>query len=366
MTEYEQYKQGQKLYKTIVILSIICALLIFCAAGLYIYTSYLRNIQNNQAIPTVVQAVSPGFRQDEQPLLHRLFSDTEISTQHALPIVSICWDFGIFYDPITDKITLPSGVSVMSAEYNPAFYIHEITLSGAYLPRRHRLFLAYSSLIVSITQGGNTLTIRTQHPATVNICPDNSYLQLISKREIYHTIVIIDSGHGGLDTGANNVLGRNAPSESEIVLAITQKLLYVFDEPGILLIPTRTTNVHVDNSDRYRLANRVADYFISIHANACRRDRNSQGTLTLYGNAPGSAELAYALQTALVDALGTRDRGTEHAPEFRILRGSNVPVALLELMFMSNPTEAQRLSDPYTQMQIARTLANVISGLKAR
>ena len=362
MTAYKNFNQEKKLFKMTIILAVACVVLTFCAVGLNLYVRHLRH---TQTIPAVMQVENPSFNSNGRAFLYESLVNLQSRTspRPTSPVISLCWNSGILYDPTTNKITLPYGVSILSTEHNPAYYIHKITLDGAYLPPLNRLFMVYSTLVINIAQGGDTLNIRTRHGAIVRSCLEGRYLQLVNLQDIYHTIVVIDPGHGGIDTGARNVLGRNAPNESEIVLAISQKLLEIFDEPGILLIPTRTTDIHVDNGARYRLANRVADYFISIHANACDRSRNSQGTLILYGSAEGSAELAYAFQNALVDALGSRDRGTEHSTDFRILNGANVPVALLELLFLSNPAEAERLGDPGTQMLIAQTMANVIRGL---
>jgi N-acetylmuramoyl-L-alanine amidase len=372
MYEYEQLKQEQKFFTIIFALSIVCAALIFLAAGLNIYVLYMRG---GRAVPVVLQGETetpPIYVKEiveaEQELCLQSFLSAIIPSASVpeRPLVALCWEADIFYDPITDTINLPPGVSVTSVSHNPAYYIHEIILDGVNLPRLNRLFMVYSRLLINIEQNGNTLNIRTRHGAAVQISPEGDYFRLVNLRDIYHTIVLIDPGHGGIDTGARNVLGRNFPQESEIVLAISQKLFEIFDEPGILLIPTRTEDVAVDNGVRFHLANRVADYFISIHANACNRSRNSRGTLTLYGRARGSAQLAYTLQNALAVALGSQNRGTEFSSEFRILNGSNVPVALLELLFMSNPDEARRLSDPATQTLIARTIADVIKGLEAR
>ncbi|MCL2285268.1 MAG: N-acetylmuramoyl-L-alanine amidase [Firmicutes bacterium] len=360
MTEYNKTKQELNLHKVTTILTIACIVLVFCATGLNLYAGYLRHSQTGTTAVAVI-----SFTQDGQPLSQYYVSTEALFVTHTpvRPIIALCGYSGIFYDPITDIITLPYGVTVASTWHNSAYYIHEITLEGVHLLRRNRLFWAYSDLLINIRQEGDTLNIRTQDSAALRYCTEGGYIQFVNLRDIYHTIVVIDPGHGGLDTGADNVLGRNAPKESEVVLAISQKLLDIFDEPGILLVPTRTEDVSVNNGDRYSLANRIGDYFVSIHANACDISRSSGGTLTLYGQAPGSAELAYAFQSALVNALGSRDRGTEFSTGFRILNGSNVPVVLLELLFLSNPTEAERLGDSHTQMLIARTIADVIKGL---
>jgi len=270
----------------------------------------------------------------------------------------ICHATGLYYNPIASKIPLPSGVSVAYISHNTGYYKHTVTLEGVYMARRFRMLISHSQQAIAVSQSGHILTIHTRPGITLHYC--YAYIRLINLREIYHTIIVIDPGHGGIDSGALNVLGRDAPSEADIVLEISQKLLNIFDEPGVLLIPTRTTDVAVYPSDRYTPANKIADFFISIHTNAYDRSRLADGMLTLYGNAPGSAELAYAFQTALVDALGSRDRGTEHSPAIRVLRRSIVPSILLEIMFLSNPQEAVRLSDPDIQLLIAHTLAETI------
>ena len=273
-------------------------------------------------------------------------------------IVMLCETNRIFFEVESNKLALPYGISVASITQDAAFYTHEIILDGVDLPTQSHSLLNESPLVVSIEQRGGTIRIRTRPGAYINTTDE--YIQLTNIHDVYHTIFVLDAGHGGRDPGAINVLGRNEQQEADIVLAILHKVLGIFDEPGVLIIPTRTEDVFVDNGDRYRLANRVADYFISIHTNADARSRTARGTLTLYGNAKGSAELAQRLQDALVDVLGSRDRGIEHS-QFRILRGSVVPVALLELLFLSTPEEARRLSDADTQMSIAQTIADVMA-----
>lgn len=279
--------------------------------------------------------------------------------------IPICENAGIYFDVATYHIILPE-VQITSIESNLAYYIHVITFDGLYIEtRRTQLFLNHSSLIINVSKGGNTLIIRTGYGVRPEYLLGEGYgtIQFTHLRDIYNTIIVIDPGHGGMDTGARNVLGGDAPRESEIVLAISQKLLYLFNDPGVLLIPTRISNIYTSTSARYSLANKVADYFISIHTNADGDSNMSQGMLTLYGGAPGSAELAQAFQDALVYALDGRDRGISYAPEIRVLRNSVVPAVLLELLFLSNHEEAARLADPEVQMLIAQTIVEVIYSL---
>ena len=358
---YQEFAEKEKLRKIIFPLVIACVVVALLSAGLNFYVSQM-------APPEVIPVVAPV--QEMQPVVAsstvlELFSNFQ---QPQTRLIPLCWDAGIFYDPITRRIPLPYGVDVVSVTQNVAYYIHEIELSGVYLPRKTRWLMYASPFLLNINQYGNRLSLRTRGPvvATYFNNGEYSYIRLVNLSDIYHTIVVIDPGHGGHDTGARNVLGAARPQEADIVLAISQKLLEYFDEPGVLLIPTRTTDEFVELHDRHHIANRAADYFISIHTNADSRSRHSRGMLTLYGDAPGSEELAYKLQTAMVDALGARDRGISHAPEFSILRNSIVPVALLELLFLSNSEDAARMSDPDTQFLVAQTIAEVIRELSRK
>ncbi|MCL2216564.1 MAG: N-acetylmuramoyl-L-alanine amidase [Defluviitaleaceae bacterium] len=335
-------------------MAILCVIAVALAAAMFFYD---RNFDNAYAVPALAVA------EDEltAPEADGVFSRDSHERVEALPpLIPMYWGAGVFFDPAKYKIILPEGVRVTDISYNFFRYIFEITLEGIDLPPRPFPLMTMGILPMGITQDGDRIIIRTRRGAFARYGP--GYVQIIDPREAYHTIVVIDPGHGGIDTGAPSA-NPGAPSESEINLAITLTLLEIFDEPGVLLFPIRTTDVFIGNSYRYRLANKIGDYFISIHCNADIASRLSRGTLTLYGQAPGSRELAYTLQTALVDTLESQDRGIHYGGQFRILNGSQIPVALLELLFISNPQEATRLADPDTQRLIAQTLADVIAEL---
>ena len=80
------------------------------------------------------------------------------------------------------------------------------------------------------------------------------------------SVVVLDAGHGGHDSGA---LGKKS-KEKEIVLAITLKVgKYIEDNiPGVKVIYTRKKDEFIELHERANIANRnQADLFISIHAN---------------------------------------------------------------------------------------------------
>ncbi|MCL2225301.1 MAG: N-acetylmuramoyl-L-alanine amidase [Defluviitaleaceae bacterium] len=285
------------------------------------------------------------------------------SAQSILPVVPLSWGDGIFFDAYSGKITFPHELNA-TVDYIYHRRRQTVSFEGADFSRRFSSLSRYDILPMHILREGESFTFFNRYGAFVEYgeTAAHSYIKLVDPRERYHTIVIIDAGHGGRDPGAPSV-HRNAPYEAEIVLTISQKLLEIFYQPGVLLIPTRTCDYFLSTAARARIANAIGDYFISIHCNACSASPRSRGTLTLYGTAEGSAEIAEKFQTALIAALQSQDRGTRYAPEFRILRESQIPVVILELLFLSNPEEATRLADPATQFLIAQTIAETIENL---
>jgi len=347
--------------------------------------NYIKNApKSKKTVKVIIVAISSMFV--IMPFVFTIFSKSQIRTQDYTPVIvdislenqneteddtlllpvliPIHEATGIFYNAEYSKIILPPDVKVISQERNHLFTLYTITLEGVDLPWGILHMLGYSQRVGLISHRGDTLTIRAFQTSLLEYGQTTyyNYLQVINPREHYHTIIIIDPGHGGHDPGAPSGLGVEYPNESEVNLAITLKLLEIYNTSGVLLLPTRTTDTSVPVRYRDRLANAVGDYFISIHANG-DTNRLSQGTLTLYGSAEGSRELAQALQNELVKVLESRDRGVLYSPAHRILRESNIPVALLEILFISNPDEATRLKNPETQMLIAESIAYVIDTL---
>lgn len=87
------------------------------------------------------------------------------------------------------------------------------------------------------------------------------------------------------------------------------------------------------------------DYFISLHCNAST-DFKANGVETLIPATGGKADIiASSVQAELVRVLGLRDRGVKLRPELYVLRNTTMPSILIEVAFISNPTEEKRLGD---------------------
>lgn len=213
--------------------------------------------------------------------------------------------------------------------------------------------------------------------------------------------IVIDPGHGGKDTGA---VGGNGLTERDLTMAVAKRLAAELRARGYAVRLTRQDGEGRALTDRTAIANRLeARLFVSLHANASTfssvkgaetyymslddtasdeaaaatakleneageaTDERSDLDLILWDLAQTSAlnesaEVAVAVQTRLNALLGLRDRGVKQAP-FVVLTGATMPAILVEVGFLSNPSEASRLAQPEHQQALARAIATGIETL---
>ncbi|MGA8921543.1 MAG: N-acetylmuramoyl-L-alanine amidase, partial [Candidatus Dormiibacterota bacterium] len=216
--------------------------------------------------------------------------------------------------------------------------------------------------------------------------------------------VFIDAGHGGLDPGVVGSAGGKQVLEKDATLAVATRLSALLRADGYGVVMARTQDSSVTklaasdsitgaltNSAEHRdLVTRVAcanasnaSVLVSIHFDGFS-DPSVGGTETFYDSvrpfAASSKRLAADLQAGLVAGLGTSDRGvwtddqlaapalTSSGASYGhlIMLGpasagwvdapSQMPGALVEPLFMTNPTEAQIASDPGGQQRIAQAM----------
>lgn len=180
-------------------------------------------------------------------------------------------------------------------------------------------------------------------------------------------IVVLDAGHGGFDPGA---CGKTL-QEKDVNLAITKRVGDLLEQKGITVVYTREVDNFVGLEERSHMANQLnASLFVSIHNNASERSSIS-GTET-YFYAPASnpdlfaqrderIRLATAIQTELVSRLSRIDRGVKES-NLSVLRNTLMPSALVEVAFISNPTEEALLQ---SQDFVSRAALGIGNGIVA-
>ncbi len=179
-------------------------------------------------------------------------------------------------------------------------------------------------------------------------------------------IMVIDPGHGGIDTGA---VGVNGVFEKDIVLSIAKKIdslnANLFDDRFEIYL-TRYRDTLISLSDRSELAKKLnADIFISIHCNKAI-NRTASGTEVFIHpkselQAEESAYLGFTIQKGLANVLGIKNRDVKFG-NFQVLRDNHnsSAVILLELGFLSQTDEAIYLSQEESQNAIALVILQSI------
>ena len=176
--------------------------------------------------------------------------------------------------------------------------------------------------------------------------------------------IIIDPGHGGSNPGAV----ANGFRESDNNLAVGLKLKDKLVNSGAKVIMTRSADRKVDPGSStlsQELAARVkiaeennADIFISLHSNSSENS-SIDGAMTFYqtGQERRSQGLAQAIQKDMIKATGARDKGVQ-TESFHVIRNTTMPSVLVEMGFVSNPAEAELLSDNAYRNKMAQGIYN--------
>jgi N-acetylmuramoyl-L-alanine amidase len=213
--------------------------------------------------------------------------------------------------------------------------------------------------------------------------------------------VIIDAGHGGDDKGARGPRGR---LEKDVVLDVARRLALDLRARGLRVVMTRKGDTFVPLEERTNIANDArGDLFVSIHANAARDGdvrgsetfflslnasddsarqvamreneafRGSAGVMTGDGDPllaimrdlidnqhmQESSEFAQIAQSRLAEIEPARSRGVKQAP-FVVLMGVQMPASLVEIGFMTHPSEEKMLASAPGQTRIVAALVNAV------
>jgi len=170
--------------------------------------------------------------------------------------------------------------------------------------------------------------------------------------------VFIDPGHGGGDSGAV----QNGYLEKNVNLSISLKVKGILEANGYRVIMRRTNDSGMSMDDIISTANASgANLFVSIHSNSAFNPA-VQGIETYWSasnTAGGSSQLATAIHNAVVQASGRPGRVLRSA-EFKVIKYTNMPAALVEAAFLSNPDEAKLLNSEDYQNRVAQGIVNGI------
>ena len=193
----------------------------------------------------------------------------------------------------------------------------------------------------------------------------------------YTKVIFIDPGHGGRDSGAfyYNI------AEKDLNMQVYKKLRKELEGLGYTVLTSRESDVYVDFvTERSKMVNKTnADMFISIHFNATSNSASNVSGIQTYSyeqnpdyptkinsqwhNHPDriseSNRLAAAIHSSLLAETGAKNAGLLHG-SFAVLRETNKPAVLLELGYMSNFDENQRIRNDAYQNKLVKGIVKGI------
>ncbi|MFC4453192.1 N-acetylmuramoyl-L-alanine amidase [Deinococcus sonorensis] len=245
--------------------------------------------------------------------------------------------------------------------------------------------------------------VATRPPTTATVKP-------ASTAQKPRLTVVIDPGHGGVDSG----MASTWVTEKQVTLDVGLRVRAYLEAHGVKVIMTRDrdTQLSRDKQTDLEMRSRLAkagtvNAYISIHVNA--GNSAAQGIETYYfGSSLGSsnrslavsengggnvgetltrqasstaqnlvgdllsqaklafsANLARSVQSALIGSTSAVNRGV-HSDAFYVIRNPTVPAILTEIGFGSNPAEGARLAQPAYRDRVAVAIARgILSFLKA-
>ena len=196
-------------------------------------------------------------------------------------------------------------------------------------------------------------------------------------------VVCLDPGHGITSESKSEAVsplsGETKPAyvsgasgeyqtEEELNLAVAKYVKIRLEKRGATVVMTRETHeAAVSNIERAQIANDAeADLCIRIHADGAEgSSAHGISTLIPAGSLLGTPEIAepsreaaVCIQNALVKATGAQDRGLVERSDLTGFNWSEVPVVLVEMGFLSNPEEDQKLSTEKYRKQVADGIAD--------
>ena len=186
--------------------------------------------------------------------------------------------------------------------------------------------------------------------------------------------IFLDPGHGGSDPGAIS----GGVREKDLTLSVYNKVSSKLASLGYTVLTSRNVDKDVDLVDRADQANKAnADMLLSIHFNAGGRGI-ARGIETYYYQAQAdrvpkinkenhnnperlekSRKLANKVQQNLLYQTGANDRGVKRA-SFTVLRETSIPSILVELGFIDNPEERNKIKTNEYQERLANGIVDGI------
>lgn len=323
-----------------IILSAILMVLIALLLYRFLYAAHSNTAQSEAAATASVSGTLP---------LESASAPASASTPAVDVWLNINTD--LYQDPSSDSTvlaSLPRGTKLQKVE-NEGTWVHVIVgdQSG---------YVILSALSSSeIATNGHIVVLDPGHQIPV----DNATEPLGPGSDVMKAKVA--TGTHGTTTGV---------PEYELTMTICQQLRTELENRGYIVYLTHESNdEYISNIDRAEFANnKHADIFVRIHADGSL-DSNAYGASALFptvdnpwvGSLSGESErLSTDILTAYCDSTGMSNRGNSPRDDMTGFNWATMPMTLLEMGFMTNPTDDVNMENTDYQVNMVQGIANGI------
>ena len=186
----------------------------------------------------------------------------------------------------------------------------------------------------------------------------NKGLELIVRRQpqdldLTKMVIAIDAGHGGTNSGADGI--RTKVKEKNATLLFAKELEKHLRDAGIEnVIMTRQNDTSFDNKDRILwLQSQLPHVLISLHLNSSGNTQ-VKGTSTYYKHV-GFRPLTQTILARMLE-LGLNEFGNIGSFNFALSQPTEFPSCLVEIAFLSNLDDEQKIINPAFQKDVAKKI----------
>ena len=239
--------------------------------------------------------------------------------------------------------------------------------------------------IATITEDGQLTAKKT---GSVKVIAQSGDISAATKvRVIGKKLICLDPGHSAKMTGGTEPIGPGASTrkakdvigtrgvvsgtyEYQFTLTLAKRLQTLLEKKGYEVILTRKDSKHaISCKERAMVANNAdADIFVRLHVDASASG-SVRGASALY---PSSAnpyngklskkckKLSKCILNNMCEEAGTHNRGLFVRNDLSGSNWASMPVTLIEVGFMTNPTEDRLLNKKSYQKKLAK---GIVSGI---
>ncbi len=177
---------------------------------------------------------------------------------------------------------------------------------------------------------------------------------VVPKKTSNKKYIVIDPGHGGSDCGAI----RNNIYEKNITLDVSKRVTALLEKKGYIVTMTRDTDKTVSLQERVDISEEIEpDIFVSIHVNSS--NNTAPNGLETHYYKDNSLKLAKNIHASLLNHINANDRGLFKS-KFYVINHTTAPAVLVEIGFLSNPTEREQIMSEARKQATAKAIAEGI------